>query len=43
MYDAYNTTKHLIPKENLLEIKFEDFVKDKEKGLKEIYNLKQTA
>jgi hypothetical protein len=37
VYDSYNTHKHLIPKENLLEVKFEDFVKDKEKGLKEIY------
>ncbi len=37
MYDSFNTHKHLIPKENLIEIKFEEFVKDKEGGLKRIY------
>lgn len=37
MYDSYQKNKQLIPKENLIEIKFEDFVKDKEGGLKNIY------
>lgn len=37
MYNAYHQHKGLIPKENLIEIKFEDFVKDKEQGLKDIY------
>lgn len=37
MYASFNEHKNLIPKENLLEIKFEDFVKNKEGGLKDIY------
>lgn len=34
----YEATKHLIPKGNLVEVKFEDFEKDTVGGLKNIYN-----
>ncbi len=37
MNEAYQKNKNLIPQENLIEIKFEDFVKNKEEGLKNIY------
>ncbi len=38
MHEKYWKDKNLIPQDNLIEIKFEDFVNDKLKGLEQIYN-----
>ncbi len=37
MHESYQKNKSKIPVENLIEIKFEDFVSDKMKGLEKIY------
>ncbi|MEG1648548.1 MAG: sulfotransferase [Rikenellaceae bacterium] len=38
LYDQYQSQKHLIPKGNLIEIKFEDFESDPIEATKRIYN-----
>lgn len=37
MMKAWFGDRHLIPKENLIEVRYEDFVQDRESGLKAIY------